>query len=29
MGFENYQDIKQDDVIEIFEIQRVARELQA
>jgi translation initiation factor IF-2 len=29
LGFENYQDIKQDDVIEVFDIQRVARELQA
>ncbi len=29
LGFENYQDIKQDDVIEVFAIQRVARELQA
>ncbi|MDP7540448.1 MAG: hypothetical protein QF726_08340, partial [Alphaproteobacteria bacterium] len=29
LGFENYQDIKQDDVIEVFDIQRIARELQA
>jgi translation initiation factor IF-2 len=29
LGFENYQDIKENDVIEVFNIQRVARELQA